>query len=197
VTGSLHIGHALDYTLQDIIVRWQRMLGRDALWVPGSDHAGIATQAVVEKWLRREGKDRHEMGREAFVEEVWNWKAVHHGKIVATLDRLGCSCDWSRERFTLDPGLSQAVRETFVRLHEDGLIYRGMRLINWCPSCRTALSDLEVDRDDPEPGELWSFAYPIEGGGEIVVATTRPETMLGDTALSLHPDDPRWQSVIG
>ena len=197
VTGALHIGHALDYTLQDIIVRWQRMLGKDALWVPGSDHAGIATQAVVEKALRREGRDRHEMGREAFVEEVWKWKEIHHGKIVATLDRLGCSCDWSRERFTLDPGLSQAVRETFVRLHEDGLIYRGMRLINWCPSCRTALSDLEVDRDDPEPGELWSFAYPVEGGGEIVVATTRPETMLGDTAIAVHPDDPRWQAVIG
>ncbi len=197
VTGALHIGHALDYTLQDILVRWQRMLGRDALWVPGSDHAGIATQMVVERELRREGKSRHEIGREAFVDQVWQWKEIYHGRIVSTLSRLGCSCDWSRERFTLDPGLSHAVRETFVRLHEEGLIYRDARLINWCPSCRTALSDLEVDRDEPEPGELWSFAYPVREGGEIVVATTRPETMLGDTAVAVHPDDPRWQGVIG
>ncbi|MBP7148009.1 MAG: valine--tRNA ligase [Acidobacteria bacterium] len=197
VTGTLHMGHALDYTLQDIVVRWHRMLGHDTLWVPGSDHAGIATQMVVERQLRAEGTSRHELGREKFVERAWQWKEEYHDRIVSTLNRLGCSCDWSRERFTLDPGFSHAVRETFVRLHEQGLVYRGARLINWCPSCRTALSDLEVDRDDPEPGEMWSFAYPVQGGGEIVVATTRPETMLGDTAVAVHPDDPRWQALIG
>lgn len=197
VTGSLHIGHALDYTLQDIIVRWRRMLGEDALWVPGSDHAGIATQMVVERNLRERGITRQELGRDAFVEEVWRWKEHSHGRIVSTLKRLGCSCDWSRERFTLDPGLSRAVRETFVRLYEEGLIYRGERLINWSVGSQTALSDLEVMREEPEEGELWSFAYPIDGGGEIVVATTRPETMLGDTAIAVHPDDERWKSVIG
>ncbi len=197
VTGSLHIGHALDYTLQDVIVRRQRMLGKDTLWVPGSDHAGIATQMVVERHLREQGLTRHDLGRDRFVEEVWKWKETYHARIVATLRRLGCSCDWSRERFTLDPGLSRAVRETFVRLHEEGLIYRGERLINWSVGSQTALSDLEVLRDEPEEGELWSFAYPIEGGGEIVVATTRPETMLGDTAVAVHPEDPRWKDVIG
>ncbi len=197
VTGALHIGHALDYTLQDVIVRWHRMLGEETLWVPGSDHAGIATQMVVERHLRQQGISRHDIGREAFVAETWTWKEQYHARIKATLERLGCSCDWSRERFTFDPGLSRAVRETFVRWYEDGLIYRGRRLINWCPSCRTALSDLEVERDEPETGELWSFAYPIEGGGEIVVATTRPETMLGDTAVAVHPDDERWKAVIG
>ncbi|GAB4370492.1 MAG: valine--tRNA ligase [Acidobacteriota bacterium] len=197
VTGSLHIGHALDYTLQDVIVRRQRMLGKDTVWVPGTDHAGIATQMVVERHLREQGLTRHELGRERFVEEVWKWKETYHARIVETLRRLGCSCDWSRERFTLDPGLSRAVRETFVRLHEEGLIYRGERLINWSVGSQTALSDLEVLRDEPEQGELWSFAYPVEGGGEIVVATTRPETMLGDTAVAVHPDDPRWKDMIG
>ncbi len=197
VTGTLHIGHALDYTLQDILVRWHRMKGDDACWVPGSDHAGIATQMVVERHLREQGTTRHELGRERFLEKVWEWKQVYRDRIMATLRRLGCSCDWSRERFTLDPGFSRAVRETFVRLYDEGLIYRDKRLINWCPSCLTALSDLEVDRDDPEEGEMWSFAYPLEGGGEIVVATTRPETMLGDTAVAVHPADPRWRDAIG
>ncbi|RMG44811.1 MAG: valine--tRNA ligase [Acidobacteria bacterium] len=197
VTGSLHIGHAFDMTLQDIVVRWHRMLGEDALWVPGTDHAGIATQMVVERHLRAQGTTRHELGREKFVAEVWRWKEEYHARIVRSLKRLGCSCDWTRERFTLDPGLSRAVRETFVRLYEEGLIYRGRRLINWCPDCRTALSDLEVDRDEPETGEMWSFAYPVEGGGEIVVATTRPETMLGDTAVAVHPDDPRYRDLVG
>ncbi|MFN7966045.1 MAG: valine--tRNA ligase [Acidobacteriota bacterium] len=198
VTGSLHVGHALDYTLQDLLIRWQRMNGAATVWVPGSDHAGIATQMVVERELKKErGLSRHELGREPFLAEVWRWKETYHARIVATLDRLGASCDWSRERFTMDPGFSRAVRETFVRFWEDGLMYRGERLINWCPSCRTALSDLEVDRDDPESGELWSFAYQVEGGGEIVVATTRPETMLGDSAVAVHPDDVRWQSLIG
>lgn len=197
VTGSLHIGHALDYTLQDILVRWHRMLGEETLWVPGCDHAGIATQMVVERHLAAQGRTRHELGREKFLEEVWRWKDQYRERIVGTLQRMGCSCDWSRERFTLDPGLSRAVRETFVRLYEQKLIYRGTRLINWCTDCNTALSDLEVLREEPETGELWSFAYPVRGGGEIVVATTRPETMLGDTAVAVHPEDPRWQQYIG
>jgi valyl-tRNA synthetase len=197
VTGALHIGHALDYTLQDVVVRWHRMLGDETLWVPGSDHAGIATQMVVERHLARQGTNRHELGRERFVDEVWRWKDEYRQRIVDTLRRLGCSCDWSRERFTLDPGFSRAVRETFVRLYEEGLIYRGERLINWSVGTRTALSDLEVLREQEEEGELWSFAYPVEGGGEIVVATTRPETMLGDTAVAVHPEDERWKGVIG
>jgi valyl-tRNA synthetase len=197
VTGSLHTGHALDYTLQDIVIRQQRMAGRNAVWVPGSDHAGIATQMVVERELERRGESRLEMGREAFLERVWAWKDDYRQRIVDTLKRLGCSCDWSRERFTLDPGFSRAVRETFVTLYEEGLIYRGTRLINWSPALRTSISDLEVDREEPEEGEMWSFAYPIEGGGEIVVATTRPETMLGDTAIAVHPDDERYRELIG
>jgi valyl-tRNA synthetase len=197
VTGSLHIGHALDYTLQDIVIRQRRMAGYDALWVPGSDHAGIATQMVVERELEKRGENRLEMGREAFLERVWAWKDDYRQRIVETLRRLGCSCDWSRERFTLDPGFSRAVRETFVRLYEQGLIYRGTRLINWSPALRTSLSDLEVDREEPEEGEMWSFAYPVAGGGEIVVATTRPETMLGDTAIAVHPDDPRYAPLVG
>jgi valyl-tRNA synthetase len=198
VTGALHIGHALDYTLQDVLTRWHRMLGHDTVLVPGSDHAGIATQSVVERHLREgEGTTRHALGREEFVERVWQWKKEYHGRIVGTLRRLGYSADWSRERFTLDEGLSRAVREVFVRLHGEGLIYRATSLINWCPDCRTALSDLEVNRDQPEPGEMWSFAYPVEGGGEIVVATTRPETMLGDTAVAVHPEDDRYRGLIG
>jgi valyl-tRNA synthetase len=197
VTGTLHIGHALTTTLQDIVVRWYRMAGFDALYIPGCDHAGIATQMVVERELRKSGTSRHELGREAFVDQIWKWKDTYRERIVRTLQRLGASCDWSRERFTMDPGFSQAVRETFVRLYEQGLIYRGTRMINWCTDCVTALSDLEVDREDQETGELWSFAYRVESGGEIVVATTRPETMLGDTAVAVHPEDPRWQALIG
>jgi valyl-tRNA synthetase len=199
VTGALHIGHALDLALQDIVIRRERMLGRSTVWVPGTDHAGIATQMVVERHLRAQNTSRHELGREKFLEEIWRWKDVYRQRIVDTIRALGGSCDWSRERFTVDEGFSAAVRETFVRLWDEGLIYRGRRLINWCPSCRTALSDLEVDRDEPELGELWSFAYPIESGPveEIVVATTRPETMLGDTAIAVHPEDERWKRTIG
>ncbi|MDH3286008.1 MAG: class I tRNA ligase family protein, partial [Acidobacteriota bacterium] len=199
VTGSLHVGHALDITLQDIVVRRQRMLGRDTLWVPGTDHAGIATQMVVERRLREEGRSRHDLGREAFIEKVWECKDEYRRRIVDAIRQLGGSCDWSRERFTLDDGFSAGVTETFVRLHEKGLIYRDRRLINWCPVCQTALSDLEVERDREEQGEMWSFAYRIVDGelDEIVVATTRPETMLGDTAIAVHPDDDRWKSVIG
>ncbi|MEQ1502161.1 MAG: valine--tRNA ligase [Myxococcota bacterium] len=200
VTGNLHMGHALNNTLQDVLVRYKRMDGFNVLWVPGTDHAGIATQWVVRRQLEKEGLDFRAMGREAFVERVWAWKQVAGGSIANQLRRLGVSCDWSRERFTLDPELQRAVTEHFVKLYEDGLIYRGQRLINWDPHDQTALSDLEVEHDEGVDAELWSFAYLIgaeHGGGEIVVATTRPETMLGDTAVAVHPDDPRYTHLIG
>ena len=196
VTGSLHMGHALNATLQDILVRWKRMLGHKVLWLPGTDHAGIATQNVVERELSKKGINRHEMGREAFIESVWKWKAEYGGRIIHQLKKLGASCDWSRERFTLDEGLSRAVREVFVRLFEEGLIYRDSRLINWCPRCHTALSDLEVEYEEIE-GKLYYIKYPLtDGSGYITVATTRPETMLGDTAVAVHPDDERYRNFI-
>ncbi len=197
VTGSLHMGHALDNTIQDLLIRWRRMQGRAALWVPGTDHAGIATQNVVEKILAEEGTSRHEIGREAFVERTWQVANEHHDVIVGQLQRLGCSPDWSRERFTLDEGLSRAVREAFVTLYEQGLIYRGARMINWCPRCSTGLSDLEVEHVD-ERGHLWHIRYPEpDGGPGVVVATTRPETMLGDTAVAVHPEDERYADLVG
>jgi valyl-tRNA synthetase len=198
VTGSLHIGHALNSTLQDILTRWMRMSGRNALWVPGTDHAGIATQNVVERKLDREGVDRHALGREKFVEKVWEWKRESGGRIIEQLKKLGASCDWDRERFTMDEGLSRAVREVFVRLYEEGLIYRGERLINWCPRCHTALSDIEVEHED-EKGKLYHIGYPLTGDRSVrlTVATTRPETMLGDTAVAVHPLDPRYKDLIG
>ncbi|MBX2801610.1 MAG: valine--tRNA ligase [Myxococcales bacterium] len=200
VTGSLHMGHALNNTLQDVLIRYKRMDGYNVLWVPGTDHAGIATQWVVRRQIEAEGGDFWEMGREKFVERVWSWKAEAGGTITNQLKRLGVSCDWTRERFTLDEDLQKAVSEHFVRLYEEGLIYRGQRLINWDPLDQTALSDLEVEHDEGVAAELWSFAYPIreeDGGGEIVVATTRPETMLGDTAVAVHPDDERYKHLIG
>ncbi len=197
VTGSLHMGHALNATLQDVLTRWQRMLGKSALWLPGTDHAGIATQNVVEKSLAAEGADRHSMGREAFVQRVWQWKKEYGDRIIHQLRKIGASADWSRQRFTLDEGLSRAVREVFVRLYEEGLIYRATRLINWCPRCRTALSDLEVEHEEIE-GSLTHINYPmLDGRGHITVATTRPETMLGDTAVAVHPGDPRYKGLIG
>ncbi|MBI3077011.1 MAG: valine--tRNA ligase [Deltaproteobacteria bacterium] len=196
VTGFLHIGHALNNTLQDILARYHRMTGRSVLWLPGTDHAGIATQNVVEKELAREGRTRQELGREAFVERVWAWRRQYGGIIIGQLKKLGASCDWSRERFTMDEGLSAAVREVFVRLYEEGLIYRGDYVINWCPRCHTALSDLEVEYEATQ-GKLYHVRYPLEGGGEVVVATTRPESMLGDTAVAVHPDDPRYQPLLG
>ena len=198
VTGSLHIGHALNATLQDILVRWMRMSGRNTLWIPGTDHAGIATQNVVERQLAKNNVDRHMMGREAFVQEVWKWKQEYGGRIINQLKRMGASCDWDRERFTMDPGLSKAVIEVFVTLHEEGLIYRGERLINWCPRCHTALSDIEVEHED-EKGKLYHIAYPLSHDHAIrlTVATTRPETMLGDTAVAVHPLDPRYKDLIG
>ncbi len=198
VTGSLHIGHALNNSIQDILIRWRRMQGRNTLWMPGMDHAGIATQNVVEKQLQAEGTSRAALGREAFVARVWEWKAQSGGIIIDQLKRLGASCDWDRLRFTLDDGLSRAVREVFVRLHEDGLMYRGERLINWCPRCLTALSDIEVEHEDHN-GKLYHIVYPVVGdeAATLTVATTRPETMLGDTAVAVHPDDPRYKHLIG
>ncbi|MGA0604567.1 valine--tRNA ligase [Phenylobacterium sp. VNQ135] len=198
VTGSLHIGHALNNTLQDVLIRFERMRGKAALWLPGTDHAGIATQMVVERQLAQQGNaGRRELGREAFVEKVWEWKAESGGTIVHQLRRLGASCDWSRERFTLDEGLSAAVRKVFVTLYRQKLIYRDKRLVNWDPHFQTAISDLEVEQREVD-GHYWHFAYPLEdGSGEIVVATTRPETMLGDTAVAVHPSDERYTHLIG
>ena len=199
VTGSLHMGHALTCTIQDILVRWRRMAAYNAMWLPGTDHAGIATQMVVERELRAtEGKSRHDIGREEFVKRIWTWRERYGSRILEQLKVMGCSLDWDRLKFTMEPEYSRAVIEAFVRLHEEGLIYRDRRLINWCVSCRTALSDLEVEHDEGAQGELWEFAYPLaDGTGEVVVATTRPETMLGDTAVAVHPDDPRHKAKIG
>ena len=197
VTGMLHMGHALNNTLQDVIIRFKRMQGYNTLWMPGMDHAGIATQNVVEQELRKEGISRHELGREKFLARVWEWKEKYGGVIINQLKRLGCSCDWERERFTMDEGLSQAVREVFVRLYNEGMIYQGDYIVNWCPRCHTAISDLEVDFKQDQ-SFLWKIRYPFaDGDGEIVVATTRPETMLGDTAVAVHPDDPRYRDKIG
>ena len=197
VTGVLHMGHALDNTIQDLLTRWHRMRGFEALWLPGSDHAGIATQNVVEARIAQEGTNRHEMGREAFIKRVWQVKDEHHAHIVKQLRRFGSSLDWRRERFTLDEGCSRAVREAFVTLYDEGLIYRGARMINWCPRCATGLSDLEVEHEEKD-GHLWRIRYPAaDGGPGLVVATTRPETMLGDTAVAVNPSDPRYQDLIG
>ena len=197
VTGVLHMGHALNNTLQDILCRARRMQGFDVLWMPGTDHAGIATQIVVERALTEEGTDRHALGREAFIQRVWQWKARSGGQIIQQLKHLGASCDWSRERFTLDEGLSRAVREVFVRLYEDGLIYQGDYIINWCPRCRTALADLEVEHD-PHDGHLYYIRYPrVDGAGHLTVATTRPETLLGDTAVAVNPEDKRYRGFHG
>ncbi len=204
VTGALHLGHALTVTIEDMLIRWRRMQGLRTLWLPGTDHAGIATQMVVERQLKvAEGKSRHDIGREAFIERVWKWKERYGDRINTQQRVLGCSLDWSRDRFTMDENLSVSVREAFVRLFEDGLIYRAERLVNWCPRCHTALSDLEVNHDENVQGELWSFAYPLmpadqtADNKELVVATTRPETMLGDTGVAVHPEDPRYQHLIG
>ncbi|MBN1980276.1 MAG: valine--tRNA ligase [Chitinivibrionales bacterium] len=197
VTGSLHMGHALNNTVQDILIRYKRMDGFETLWVPGTDHAGIATQNVVEKKLAKEGKTRYDVGREAFVKEVWKWTDEYHSRITTQLKKLGMSCDWDKERFTLDEGLSQAVRKVFIALYKDGLIYRGKRIINWCPRCRTALSDEEAEHKQVN-GKLWYLRYPLKDAcGFITVATTRPETMLGDVAVAVNPSDSRYQSLHG
>ena len=197
VTGVLHMGHALDLSIQDVLIRRKRMQGYAALWLPGTDHAGIATQNVVERELAREGLSRHDLGRERFIEQVWEWKATSGNRITEQMRTMGFSTDWSRERFTFDEGLSRAVRKVFVTLYDQGLIYRGNRIINWCPRCHTALSEIEVEHED-ETGELTHIKYPFaEGDGYITVATTRPETMLGDTAVAVHPDDDRYRDAVG
>src|SRR6187200_3413707 len=205
VTGSLHMGHALNNTLQDVLVRFERMRGRDVLWQPGTDHAGIATQMVVERQLmERQEPNRRDLGREKFLEYVWAWKVESGGAIVNQLKRLGASCDWARERFTMDEGLSRAVAKVFVQLYREGLIYKDKRLVNWDPKLLTAISDLEVLQVEVK-GHLWHLRYPIEGktfspddpSSFIVVATTRPETMLGDTGVAVHPEDERYQELVG
>src|SRR3990167_8774796 len=197
ITGSLHMGHALNTTLQDILVRWKRMSGHNTLWLPGTDHAGIATQNVVERQLTTEGSSRSEYGRKRFVEKVWEWRGHYGSTIIYQLKRLGASCDWSRERFTMDEGMSRAVREVFVRLYEEGLIYQGNYIINWCPRCMTALSDLEVEHENLR-GKLYHVRYNLtDGSGSLIVATTRPETIPGDTAVAVNPQDERFKDFIG
>ena len=197
VTGQLHLGHAFDETLQDVLIRVKRMQGYSALWVPGTDHAGIATQIKVEEALRKEGLTRYDLGREKFLDRVWEWKNQYGNRIVEQLKTLGCSCDWDRQRFTMDAGCSKAVREVFVSLYEKGLIYKGNRIINWCPHCRTALSDAEVEYKDM-PGHFWYIKYPLKGSDRyLTIATTRPETMLGDTGVAVNPDDERYKDVVG
>ena len=198
VTGQLHMGHALDATLQDILTRYKRMQGYAALWLPGVDHAGIGTQIRVEQELReKEGLSRYDLGREKFLERVWDWKAQYGDRIVEQQKSMGVSCDWDRSRFTMDDTCVKAVRETFCDLYEKGLIYKGSRIINWCPHCRTALSDAEVEYKDM-PGHFWHIRYPIEDSDEeFIIATTRPETMLGDTGVAVHPDDERYKHLVG
>ena len=197
VTGSLHMGHALGQTIMDVLVRYHRMRGYNTLWLPGTDHASIAVQSILEKQLKAEGKTRYDLGREAFLQRAWAWKAESGGTIVNQLRRLGVSVDWSRERFTMDEGLSKAVVAAFVKLYEDGLIYRGQYLVNWCPASQSAVSDLEVENQEVN-GHLWHFRYPLsDGTGFVEVATTRPETMLGDTAVAVNPQDDRYQPLIG
>lgn len=198
VTGQLHMGHALDETLQDILIRYKRMQGYSALWIPGTDHAGIATQIKVEEELRvKEGLTRYDLGREKFLDRVWDWKKQYGDRIITQLKKIGSSCDWDRERFTMDEGCSKAVREVFVNLYDKGLIYQGSRIINWCPHCITALSDAEVEHEE-QAGHFWHIKYPVKDSDEyVVIATTRPETLLGDTAVAVHPEDERYQGLIG
>ncbi|MEO6830086.1 MAG: class I tRNA ligase family protein, partial [Acidobacteriaceae bacterium] len=197
VTGRLHMGHMLNQTEMDILTRWHRMRGERTLWVPGTDHAGIATQMMVERQLTAEGKTRQQLGREPFVERVWEWKREYGGAILDQMKRLGASVDWSREYFTMDQRLSVAVKEAFVRLHEQGLIYRGAYIVNWCPRCQTAISDLEVVHEEQQ-GKLYEIRYPLaDGSGTITVATTRPETMLGDVAVVVNPADTRYVHLRG
>ena len=197
VTGKLHMGHAMDETMQDILVRYKRLKGFSTLWVPGTDHAGIATQAKVENMLRDQGIMREEIGREAFLEHCWDWKNQYGNTITKQIRKLGASCDWERERFTMDEGCSKAVREAFVSLYEQGLIYQGNYIVNWCPHCQTTISDIEVEHEENQ-GALYYLNYPLEdGSGHLTIATTRPETMFGDTAVAVHPEDERFKDYIG
>ena len=197
ITGQLHLGHALDCTLQDSIIRFKRMQGFEALWLPGTDHASIATEAKIVEAMRAEGVTKDDLGREGFLERAWKWKETYGGRIVSQLKKMGSSCDWERERFTMDEGCSEAVKEVFVRLYEKGLIYRGERIINWCPHCKTSISDAEVEFEEHD-GHFWHIRYPLsDGSGYMEIATTRPETLLGDTALAVHPDDERYKALVG
>ncbi len=197
ITGQLHMGHALDDTLQDILIRYKRMQGYSALWLPGTDHASIATEAKIVEAMKKEGLTKEELGREKFLERAWAWKEQYGGRIISQLKKLGASCDWERERFTLDEGCSNAVREVFVRLYQKELIYRGERIINWCPHCLTSISDAEVVYNESE-GSFWHLRYPVKDSSEYLqLATTRPETLLGDTAVAVHPDDERYKHLIG
>ncbi len=197
ITGQLHMGHALNGTYQDILIRWRRMQGYAALWLPGTDHASIATEARVVDAIKKEGKSKEELGREKFLERTWEWRREYGGKIVNQLKKLGSSCDWSRERFTLDEGCSEAVQKVFIKLYNEGKIYHGVRIINWCPVCKTSISDIECEYEEKD-GSFWHIKYPLtDGSGFVIVATTRPETMLGDTAVAVHPDDERYKNIIG
>ena len=197
ITGQLHMGHALDNTLQDILIRFKRMQGYNALWQPGTDHASIATEVKVTNKLREEGIDKEELGREGFLKRTWEWREEYGGRIVSQLKKLGSSADWDRERFTMDEGCSKAVQEVFIRLYEKGYIYQGSRIINWCPVCQTSISDAEVEYED-QAGHFWHINYPIVGTDKCIeIATTRPETMLGDTAIAVHPDDERYKDLVG
>ncbi|HZK41676.1 MAG TPA: class I tRNA ligase family protein, partial [Clostridia bacterium] len=197
ITGELHMGHALDNTLPDVLTRFQRMRGKNALFLPGTDHASIATEAVVVQRMRQEGLSKESVGREGFLERAWLWKDEYNQRIIEQQQRFGLSCDWKRHRFTMDEGLSKAVAQVFVNLYREGLIYRGERMINWCPSCLTSISDIEVEHEERE-GRFYTIRYPFEEGeGGIDIATTRPETMLADTAVAVHPDDARHQALVG
>jgi len=197
ITGQLHMGHALDNTLQDILIRYKRMQGFDTLWVPGTDHASIATEAKIVEAMRKEGVTKQDIGREKFLERAWDWKDKYGNRIISQLKKMGSSCDWTRERFTLDEGCSEAVKEVFVRLFEKGLIYRGERIINWCPHCKTSISNAEVNYET-QHSHFWHIRYPLVGGeGFLEVATTRPETLLGDTAVAVNPEDERDKHLIG
>ena len=197
ITGQLHIGHALDLTLQDTLIRWRRMQGYAALWLPGTDHASIATEAKIVEAMRKEGVTKDDLGREGFLKRAWEWKEEYGGRITRQFRKLGSSCDWQRERFTMDEGCSKAVKEVFVKLYNKGLIYRGERIINWCPHCCTSIADAEVDFAEQE-GFFWHLRYPLkDGSGYVELATTRPETLLGDTAVAVNPDDERYKDIVG
>jgi len=198
ITGQLHMGHALDHILQDILIRWKRMDGYEALWLPGTDHASIATEVKVVEKLRSEGLEKDQIGREKFLEKAWEWKEEYGGRITQQMKKLGNSCDWSRERFTMDEGCSKAVNDVFVKLYEKGLIYRGNRIINWCPDCLTSLSDIEVEHEEKDGKYYYVKYYFVDNDDEyFTIATTRPETIFGDTAIAVHPDDERYQKYIG
>ena len=198
ITGKLHMGHALDETLQDILIRFKKMQGYNALWIPGTDHASIATEVKIINALKEEGIEKEDLGREKFLERAWDWKEEYGGTIIEQMKKLGSSCDWDRERFTMDEGCSEAVKEVFIKLYEKGYIYRGSRIINWCPVCQTSISDAEVEYED-QAGHFWHIKYPVVGSeGEYVeIATTRPETLLGDSAVAVHPDDERYTHLVG